>query len=111
MKGVKADGNDNYKFKLASQYTNYRGNQFVCKKVGDSVVLVPISKSLAVRNAVGEESSTQTNIDASKVTKGEILKQLEFKLRTHQYQTELLAMEPWETYRIDQTPTNIFDKK
>lgn len=111
MKGVKAEGSDNYKFKLTSKFSNYRGNQFICKKVGDSIVFVPISKSLAVRNALEEEATTQTNIDASKVTKGEILKQLEFKLRTHQYQTELLALEPWETYRIDHNPTNIFDKK
>jgi hypothetical protein len=45
--------------------------------------------------------------DSKKATKGEIVKQLDGKLRTYQYQQEILSLETWASYRINRPTAQI----
>ena len=48
-----------------------------------------------------ESDQTQTtSIDPKKATKGEIVRQIESKLRTYQYQKEIQGQEEWTEYKI-----------
>lgn len=100
MQGVRLDGAEAHTYKLHSAATTLRGTQLLLVKQGDKVVAVPIEKILSMRNQVERQQGEATNIDSKKATKGEIVKQLEARLRTYQYQQDILGTEEWGPFRI-----------
>lgn len=60
----------------------------------------PIAKILSQQPHTDTETTTSANLDSKKATKGEIVRQLEGRLRTHQYQKEILGLEHWVEYRV-----------
>lgn len=104
MQGVRNEENETHNFKVQSQASTLRGTQLLLQKVGDKVYAVPIDKVLTMRNYVEKPKGELTNIDSKKATKGEIVKQIESKLRTFQFQQEVLGGEEWIPYRIVKNP-------
>lgn len=100
MQGVRNEEGDTHSIKMQSESVNLRGTQLLLQKVGDKVYAVPIEKVMAMRNYVEKPKGELTNIDSKKATKGEIVKQIESRLRTYQFQQEVLGGEEWAQYRI-----------
>lgn len=100
MQGIRTESSEAHTYKLQSTATTLRGTQLLLHRVGDKVFAVPIEKVLAMRNQVERVQGEATSIDSKKATKGEIVKQLEARLRTYQFQQEVLGTEEWAPYRI-----------
>ena len=106
VKGLKTEDGNPHVYKLQSQASNFRGMQLLCEKVNGKVYAVPIVRNLAMRNTVENERSASAPLDSKKATKGEIVKQLESRLRTFQFQQEILGLEAWAEYRMNRTKNN-----
>jgi hypothetical protein len=108
---VRTESNQHYTYTLQSNSSILRGTQLICQKVGDKIIAIPISRVLSVRNKTDKDQTQTTNIDSNfdskKATKGEIVKQLDGKLRTYQYQQEILSLETWASYRINRPTAQI----
>lgn len=100
LQGVKTENSEPHTYKLVSSATTLRGTQLLLCKQGDKVVAVPIEKLLSMRNQVERQQGEIANIDSKKATKGEIVKQIEARLRTYQYQQDVLGTEEWSQFRI-----------
>lgn len=104
---MRTENNEHYTYTLQSNSSILRGTQLICQKVGDKIIAIPISRVLSMRNKTDKDQTQTTNIDSKKATKGEIVKQLEGKLRTYQYQQEILSLETWASYRINRPTAQI----
>jgi len=100
VQGFKTEDGSAHTYKLHSQASNMRGLQLLCEKVDGKVYAVPIVRHLAMRNTVESERSASVPLDSKKATKGEIVRQLESRLRTFQYQQEIMGLEAWVDFKI-----------
>lgn len=100
VQGVRTENAEAHSYKLQSAATTLRGTQLLLCKQGDHIIAVPLEKVLAMRNTAERTQGEVSNIDSKKATKGEIVKQLEARLRTFQFQQDILGTEEWAPYRL-----------
>ena len=100
VQGFKTEDGSTHAYKLQSQACNMRGLQLLCEKVQGKVFAVPVLRHLAMRNTAESERAASVPLDSKKATKGEIVRQLESRLRTFAYQQEILGLEAWVDYKL-----------
>lgn len=100
VQGFKTEDGAPHAYKLHSQACNMRGLQLLCEKANGKVFAVPVVRHLAMRSSGESERAASVPLDSKKATKGEIVRQLESRLRTFQYQQEILGLEAWVDFKI-----------
>ncbi len=88
-----------------------RGTQLILQKVGDKIIAIPVKRTLAMRPSSETDASEAQGPDSRKATKGEVVKQLEARLRTYAYQREVLALEPWSNLRLRKGDHGLLDNR